>query len=65
MNHISTTGRYYLVVGTAACVFFSVAALGKWPDPGSSSGSGGAAYGRSSGSSSFGRTTGGFWGGGK
>lgn len=72
MSQITTAGRYYLMMGTAASVFFCAAALGRWPSP--DFGSGGAAgfgtsgrstYGNSSGSSSFGRTTGGFWGGGK
>ncbi len=65
MNRLSTMGRIYLIFGFITCGCYCAAGFGRWmtPDFGirsafMSGGSGG--HG-----SSYGRSSGGFWGGGK
>ena len=60
MKRISTLGWCYLVFGLASCGYFCAAAISGWPGPDFNSG--GNSY---SGGSSYGRSYGGFWGGGK
>ena len=57
MKFISPNGWCYLLYSLAVCGYFSAATIGRWPAPeGDGSNSGGSSYGRSSGGS---------WGGGK
>ena len=67
LKNISEVGWYYLTYGLLTCGYFCAAAIGGWKFPdldgggGSYSGSG-SSY---SGGSSYGRSSGGSWGGGK
>ena len=64
MKHLSLIGVGYTSLCVATCVWFGAAVKGGWrgPDLGVSGGSGGSYF---SGGSSYGRSSGGFWGGGK
>ena len=65
LKNISTLGWCYFTYSLLACGYFTAAAIGGWKglsldmQPGSGYGS---SY---SGGSSYGRSSGGFWGGGK
>ncbi len=64
---VTTLGWCYAAFGASMCVYLCAAGFGKWRGPdidtGGGSGSGGSYY--YSGASSYGRSSGGSWGGGK
>lgn len=63
LKNISTMGWSYFTYCLFACGYFTAAAIGGWKGPSLDIPSGsGSSY---SGGSSYGRSSGGFWGGGK
>lgn len=57
--------RFYIVMGTAVCLWLTVAAFAGWKAPSLGVVDGGSGFFGPSGYHSGGRGSGGFWGGGK